>query len=137
MSDATTFRLEIITPERVLVSEDVDSVVAPGSQGEFQVLPGHTHFLTNLKIGSVVFDKRGKKNFLSISGGFCEVMPSRTVILARTAEVSDSIDKARAQAAKERATKRLASKKDAAIDEERAKIALFRALNRLNVADMK
>ncbi|MFA6471606.1 MAG: F0F1 ATP synthase subunit epsilon [Candidatus Latescibacterota bacterium] len=137
MSDSTTFRLEIITPERVLVSEDVDSVVAPGSQGEFQILPGHTHFLTSLKIGHVVFDKKGKKNFLSISGGFCEVMPSRTVILARTAETSDSIDKARALAAKERAAKRLASKKEITIDEERAKIALLRALNRLQIAEMK
>ena len=137
MSEASTFRLEIITPERVLVSEDVDSIVAPGVQGEFQILPGHTQFLTSLKVGPLVYDKSGKKYFLSVSGGFCEVMPTRTVILARTAEPADSIDKARAQAAKERATKRLAAKKEAPIDEERAKLALFRALNRLHVADLR
>ena len=137
MSEASTFRLDIITPERVLVSEDVDSVVAPGSLGEFQVLPGHTQFLTILKIGPLVYDKSGKKYYLSVSGGFCEVMPTRTVILARTAETADSVDKARAQAAKERASKRLASKKEIVIDEERAKLALFRALNRLHVADLK
>jgi F-type H+-transporting ATPase subunit epsilon len=137
MSESSTFRLEIITPERVLVSEDVDSLVAPGGEGEFQILPGHTQFLNILKIGPLVYDKSGKKYYMSVSGGFCEVTPTRTVILARTAEPADSIDKARAIAAKERATKRLAAKKEAPIDEERAKMALLRALNRLHVADLK
>jgi F-type H+-transporting ATPase subunit epsilon len=137
MSDATSFRLEVITPERVLISEDVDSVILPGSQGEFQILPGHTQFLTSLKIGIVEYDKGGKKHFLSISGGFCEVMPSRTVLLARTAELPNSIDKARAQASKNKAEKRLASKKEISINEERAILSLLRAINRLKVAEMK
>ena len=130
------FQLKIITPEKVLLEEDVESVEAPGVDGEFQVLAGHTPFLTGLNIGPLSFSKHGKKTVASISGGFCEVMPKETVILAPAAELSGGIDRKRAESAKGRAEKRIGSD-DSGIDTERARMALMRALNRLNVADMK
>ncbi len=82
-----TFHLDIITPEKTVVSEDVESVEAPGVDGEFQILVGHTPFLTGLTGGPVIFSKSGKKSSVSISGGFCEVMPNKTIILSQTAEL--------------------------------------------------
>ena len=132
-----TFHLEIITPEKVLLQEDVDSVEVPGAYGEFQILTGHTPFLTGLKIGPVTITKGMKKAFVSISGGYCEIIPDRTTILAHTAETVDKIDTARAEEAQKRAEKRLAdSGEDTSINELRAKNALLRSLNRLEVAKM-
>ena len=134
--DDNTFHFDIITPDTVLVSEDIDSFEAPGIDGEFQILVGHTPFLTALTIGPVIFSKKGQKTFVSISGGFCEIMPDKTVILAHTAELSHTIDKSRAESAKKRAQKRFESN-DNTVDMARARKSLLRALNRLNVADMK
>jgi F-type H+-transporting ATPase subunit epsilon len=131
------FLLEITTPERVVVSEEVEMVIIPGTQGEFQVYIGHTPFLTDLAVGLVSFDSGGKRSYICISGGFCEVTPTRTVIRARTAEPPGMIDKARAQAARDRAMQRLAAKDTVSIDEARARLALMRAINRISVADMK
>lgn len=132
-----TFHFEIITPEKVLISEEIDSLEAPGIDGEFQILADHTPFLTSLKTGQVTYTHSGKKKFISISGGFCEVMPDRSVILAPTAELSHEIDKKRAEAARDRADERLKAKDNTSIDSERARMALLRALNRLRVSDMK
>ena len=132
-----TFHFEIITPEKVLVSENIDSFEAPGNEGEFQILADHTPFLTGLKIGQVIFSISGKKEYVSISGGFCEIMPQKTVILAHTAELSREIDKSRAEEARNRAQKRLETPEDSSVDMDRARAALFRALNRLKVTDMK
>ncbi|MCE5251876.1 F0F1 ATP synthase subunit epsilon [bacterium] len=132
------FHLEIITPERVLVSDDIDSAELPGAEGEFQVLGGHTPFLTGLGIGPVVITKGVKKSFVSISGGYCEVLPFKTTILAQTAETADKIDRARAEAAKKRAEKRLEdAARDTSIDEDRARLALMRAINRLSITKIK
>ena len=134
----TTFHLEIITPEKILISDDVDSVEVPGAYGEFQILAGHTPFLTSLKIGSVILTKGIKKSHLSVSGGFCEVMPEKTTILAQTAESANEIDDARSEAAQKRARKRINdAQNDESIDVNRAKLALMRAINRINVAGMK
>ena len=132
-----TFHFEIITPEKVVLSEEIDSLEAPGVDGEFQILTDHTPFLTGLEAGQVTYTHSGQKKYISISGGFCEVMPDKSVILAPTAEFSHEIDKERAEAAQDRAKKRLEAKGDPSIDGERARMALFRALNRLSVADMK
>lgn len=130
-------RLDIITPDRTVVSEDVNWVLAPGETGEFQVYSGHTPFLTALKIGQVTYEKEGLRVYLGVSGGFCEVMPDHVLILARTAERSESIDRARAEAARSRAADRLAGKDSSHIDETRARQALLRALNRLQVSEMR
>ena len=124
---------EIITPEKILISEDVDTFEAPGVEGEFQIMEGHTPFLTGLNTGHIIFTKNGKKTYISISGGFCEVKKDKAVILANTAEKASEIDKARAEEAKQRAEARLKAKDDPSIDEERAKLALLRAINRLKI----
>ena len=128
--------LEIITPDRILVKDEVDSVAIPGSQGEFQVYAGHTPFLTDLAVGRVTFIKEGKRTTISISGGFCEVMPDTILILARTAETPDMIDKNRAESARDRAMGRISSKAETKIDEARARLALLRALNRLEISKL-
>jgi F-type H+-transporting ATPase subunit epsilon len=130
------FHLEIITPDSVLVSEEIDSLEVPGTHGEFQIMAEHTPFLTALSIGALSFTKSGTKTNLSISGGFCEVMPDKTIILAQAAEREDQIDKDRAMAAHKRAEERLQSRTPE-IDASRAEMSLKRAINRINVADMK
>lgn len=127
---------EIVAPEKILISEDVDTFEAPGVAGEFQILAGHTPFLTGLKIGHIIYTKNGKKECISISGGFCEVKQDKAVILAHTAEKASKIDKARVEEAKKRAEVRLETKDDPSIDEERARLALLRAINRLKLGKM-
>jgi len=129
------YHIEIITPESVVFSGDVDTVEIPGEAGEFQVLGDHTPFLTGVKSGPVYISIAGSKTIVSVSGGFCEVLSEKTVILAQAAELADDIDTERAGAARKRAEERLESNADD-IDTDRAKAALARAMNRLNVAEM-
>ncbi len=125
--------LEVVTPQKAIVSEEVEIVVAPGSEGEFGALKGHTTFLTSLKVGTLRYkDANGKERFLFINGGFAEVLPDKVTILAESAEYEQDIDVERAQKAKERAQKRLAAKA-ADIDLVRAKVALKRAVHRLSI----
>ncbi len=132
---AEMLKLEVVTPEKYVVSEDVEIVMAPGTLGEFGVLPGHTPFLTSLKIGRINYkDKSGKDHHLFVSGGFAEALPDRVTILAESAEKSIDIDLERAKAALDRAQKRLSEKEDT-INFERAKAALYRAIERLKVAE--
>ena len=128
--------LEVVTPQKSIVSEEAEIVVAPGSEGEFGVLKGHTTFLTSLKTGTLRYkDANGKERVVFISGGFAEVLPTKVTILAESAERRQSIDVARAQKAKERAEQRLAKKEG--IDVARAEAALRRAIHRLGIAGMK
>ena len=129
--------LEIVTPDKILLSEDVDSFEATGTDGEFQILAGHTPFLTGLRIGHVFYTVSHQKKYISISGGFCEVKENRAVIIAHTAENASEIDKTRAEEAKKRAETRLDGKDIQNIDQERAKLAMLRALNRLGVAELQ
>jgi len=125
--------LEVVTPQSAIVSEEVQIVVAPGSEGEFGALKGHTTFLTSLKIGTLRYkDANGKERFLFINGGFAEVLPDKVTILAESAERRQHIDVQRATDAKERAEKRIAAKA-ADTDLVRAEAALRRALHRLSL----
>ena len=133
----TVLRLDIITPEKLVVSEEVNWVLAPGESGEFQVLAEHTPYLTALQVGLVTYDQDGTQYYLSVSGGFCEVMPDRVLILAHTAERAEAIDLVRATAARDRAMNRLSGKGGIPIDEARARLSLQRALNRLNAREMQ
>jgi F-type H+-transporting ATPase subunit epsilon len=129
------FKLEIVTPKKIVFSGDVISFSAPGVVGGFQVLKSHAPLLSNIAIGEVkLVDGSGQESRYATSGGFVEVHENKVVMLAETAERSDEIDVARAEAARERARKRLAEKR-ADIDVDRARLALFRSLNRLKVAD--
>ena len=125
--------LEVVTPQSAIVSEEVQIVVAPGSEGEFGALKGHTTFLTSLKIGTLRYkDANGKERFLFINGGFAEVLPNKVTILAESAERRQNIDVERAKNAKSRAEKRL-SNKAADTDLARAEVALQRSVHRLSI----
>ncbi len=129
--------LEVVTPQKSVVSEEVEIVVAPGSEGEFGALKGHTTFLTSLKLGTLRYKGAdGKERYVFINGGFAEVLPNKVTILAESAERRKDIDVERAMKAKERAEKRLASKSPET-DLIRAEAALRRALHRLKIKDVK
>jgi F-type H+-transporting ATPase subunit epsilon len=133
---AENIKLEIVTPEKVVVQEDTQIVMAPGILGEFGVLSGHTPFLTTLKLGAVKYkDPKGEERRVFVSGGFAEALPDKVTILANSAERRRDIDLERAKTALERAKKRLASEAAEDIDFTRAKAALDRALHRLQLIE--
>lgn len=131
---ANLINLEIVTPDRNLLSEEVEYVGAPGVSGEFGVLYNHTPFLTALSIGSLFYKKDGRKYFIFVSGGFTEVSPSKMTVLAEVAEKAEEISVERARKAKERAEQRLQQEREK-IDYARAKAALARAMQRLKVKE--
>ena len=133
---AENIKLEVVTPERVVVSEESQIVAAPGSLGEFGVLSGHTPFLTSLKTGIIRYtDAKGGEELVFISGGFAEALPNKVTILAESAEKRSEIDLDRAKAAMERAQKRLETDRTQEdIDFIRARAALERALVRIKLA---
>ncbi len=127
--------LEIVAPSRQVVrSEHVDEVIAPGSEGEFGVLPGHTPFLTTLKVGMLSYREAATWHHLAVEWGYAEVGPDRVVILAEGADRASDIDISEARLAKERAEKALSEKLDQK-DYEKARIELLRALIRIQVAE--
>ncbi len=125
-------RLEIITAERLVYSDDVDVVVVPGIEGQLGILPHHAPLMTALQPGELMVRKNGEESYLAVSGGFMEVLGNRVTILADAAERSDEIDEQRAQQAVERARERL-EKREADIELEQALHSLRRAQVRLNV----
>ena len=129
----TRLQLEIVSADRSLVNETVDEVEIPGFDGYFGVLPGHTPLLAVLSVGELWYRQGQEKHYLSIAFGFAEVLPDRVTILAQIAEKADEIDLARAEAAKKRAEERIALQ-SVDMDAERARIALTKALIRLQVA---
>ncbi len=127
--------LEIVAPSRQVVrSEHVDEVIAPGSEGEFGVLPGHTPFLTTLKVGMLSYREAATWHHLAVDWGYAEVGPDRVVILAEGADRASDIDISEARIAKERAEKALSEKLDQK-DYEKARIELLRAMIRIQVAE--
>lgn len=131
---AENIKLEIVTPEKSVVNEEAQIVMAPGSLGEFGVLSGHTPFMTSLKAGAVRYvDKAGKERFVFVSGGFAEALPNKVTILADSAERRKDIDVERAKAALARAEERLAKEGD--VDFTRARAALARAILRIRLAE--
>lgn len=131
--------MEVVTPDRSVVSEEVQTVVAPGIYGLFGVLPGHTTFLSTLEMGMLRYvDKAGKERALFVNGGFAEVMQDTVTVLADSAERRKDIDAERAMAAEKRARERLAQvKTEVDIDVVRAEAALMRALTRLRVVETR
>jgi F-type H+-transporting ATPase subunit epsilon len=129
-------KLEIVTPERVVVSEDVDEVVLPGIEGEFGVLHGHIPFLTALKVGILSYKKGSVVENLAVSWGYVEVTGDNVKVLAETAEKATEIDLGRAQKAREAAEKILTAGKEDQEHEE-AKVRLEKAVIRMQVAGKK
>ncbi len=132
---ADTILLEIVTPDRLVLSEEVDEVTAPGTEGEFGVLPGHTPFLTTLKVGELTYRKGKEVHHMVVSWGYAEVTPKKVTILAEAAEIAAEIDIERAKAAMEKAEKELKklSKEDKDYLIEAAR--LEKSLIRLQVAE--
>jgi len=132
---AGNIRLEVVTPGKSVVSEEIQTVVAPGTLGEFGVLIGHTPFLTTLKTGILHYTAAdGKERFVFVSGGFTEALPDKVTVLAESAERRRDIDLQRAESAHERAQKRLAEdRSESDIDFVRAGAALERAVMRVKL----
>jgi F-type H+-transporting ATPase subunit epsilon len=126
-------QLLIVSADRSLVNETVDEVEIPGFDGYFGVLPGHTPLLAALQVGELWYRQGSEKHYLHIAFGFAEVQPDRVTILAQTAEAAQEIDVTRAEQAKRRAEERIA-RPTVDMDAERARIALMKALIRLQVA---
>ena len=131
-----TIKLDIVTAEQLVFSDDVDIVVAPGIDGELAVLPHHAPLMTMLQPGELRVRKGGEEIFMAITGGFLEVRPDRVTVLADAAERAEDIDAARAEEAKRRAEERL-SGKISETDTARAEAALRRSLLRLRVAEKR
>ena len=127
-----TMRLEIVTAEREVYSDDVEAVNAPGVEGDLGILPHHAPLMTGLQPGELMIRKDGRDEFLMVSGGFLEVMGNRVTILADACERSDEIDEQRAQEAMKRAQERVESR-SADLDLEQAAIAFRRAETRLKI----
>jgi len=109
MALPTKLTLEIVTPDRALVTEQVDEVELPGSEGYFGVLPGHTELLASLQVGELWYRIGQEKFYLAVAFGFVEVLPDHVTVLARIAEKSQDIDVGRAESAKKRAESRVAN----------------------------
>ena len=129
-----TLHLDVVTPEKTVVSDEVDIVMAPGYFGEFGALPNHIPFLAQLQPGEVKYRKGGQLESIAVSGGYAEVLPTKVTVLATTAERAQEIDVERARAAKERAEQRL-RERQAGVDFAKAEAALQRAIARIRAAE--
>jgi F-type H+-transporting ATPase subunit epsilon len=134
---AGNFKLEVVTPDKIVVDEEVQSVVAPGVLGEFGVLIGHTPFLSSLAVGTLHYKDAGdQERLVFINSGFAEVLPNKVTILAESAERRRDIDSERAKAALQRAQQRLAEQKTD-LDLPRAEAAIARAIQRLKIVETR
>jgi F-type H+-transporting ATPase subunit epsilon len=129
--------VEIVTPSRILVQAQADELNVPGELGYLGILPGHTALLTNLGQGELMYRRGEQRRYLTIFGGYMEVHNDHVTVLADIAEKAEEIDRSRAEAARDRAAQRLGDIHAHDIDFERARIALMRALIRLQVASRR
>jgi F-type H+-transporting ATPase subunit epsilon len=131
----SSLKVDIVTAERTVYSDEVEAIIAPGVEGQLGILPHHAPLMTILQAGELVVRKGGRDESLAISGGFLEVRPDRVIILADSAERAEEIDVARAEAARQRAEESLKERKGGGLEATQAEAALQRALTRINVAD--
>ena len=129
-------RLEIVTPERVVLTDDVDMVIAPASEGYVGILPHHAPLLTTLGPGELRVKKGGAETSLAVFGGFMDVRPDRVVVLTEAAEHAEEIDEARAEQARARAREVLQAG-PVGLEEARARASLERAMVRLRVSERR
>jgi len=135
MADA--IHLDILTPEKTVFSDSIETVTAPGSLGEFGVLPGHAALVTTLETGEVAIKKDNREYWLAISGGFAEVGNDKVIILAETAEPAQEIDTKRAEAAKIQAEEKLKSLSSDDSQFSEVVLALKKATNRIKISARK
>lgn len=129
---AETIQLEIVTPERLVVSAAAEEIQIPGKSGYLGILPGHAPLITELAMGEIGYRAEGQVRRLAVAWGFAEVLPEKVTILAETAEKAEEIDVSRAQAAKQKAEEQL--RKAGPDGDTDAQAALDRANTRLDVA---
>ena len=134
---ATNFLLEVVTPHRLVISQEVEEITVPGVEGEFGVLPGHTPFFTTLKVGEIMYRAGKEVRHMAVTWGFVEVLSDRVTIVAEAAELAQDIDVERARRAKERAEKMLKQLSPEDRDFYASVGALERAINRLTVASQR
>jgi F-type H+-transporting ATPase subunit epsilon len=133
---AEKLRLEVVSPEKQLLSIDVDEVVAPGVEGEFGVLPGHTAFLTALRLGELTYKVNGKEDYVAIEKGFFEVVNDKVTVLAEGAELGREIDLEEAIRRKLEAEKALEHlRHEDEIKFRKAEAQLRRELLRVSIAE--
>jgi F-type H+-transporting ATPase subunit epsilon len=126
--------LEIVTPERLVLSETVDSVILPGSEGSFGVLPSHAPFLTRLAPGQIEYGVAGQTRYLAVSGGFVEVLRDRVSVLAETCELAEEIDPGRAERSRKKAEEMLGAEGVSAAKFALAEARLKRAIARIQAS---
>ncbi|MCR4440680.1 MAG: F0F1 ATP synthase subunit epsilon [Peptococcaceae bacterium] len=131
---AKTLHLDVVTPDRTILSEEVESLIAPAVEGYMGVLPDHAPMIVGLVPGVFTYRRDNKPRHLAVGGGFMEIARNRVILLADSAERPEEIDRERAAAARERAEKRL-KERPPGLDVERAELALKRALARLRVSE--
>ncbi len=131
--ESNRIRLEVATPYRQVLDVEVDEVIAPGEEGQFGVLPGHTPFLTTITVGELIYRQGNQMKYLAVAHGYAEVEYHRVTVLLDAAELPEEIDVARAEAAMRRAEGRLAELSQEDHDFYDALAALDRAMNRLHV----
>jgi F-type H+-transporting ATPase subunit epsilon len=130
-------KLDIVTAEKAVFSEDVDEVIAPGVDGQLGILPHHAPLMTMLEPGELVVKKGSDEFYLAVSGGFMEVRPDRIIVLADAAERAEDIDAARAEEARKRAEKMLEERYAPGFDAAAAEAALRRSLIRLKLVERR
>lgn len=130
----TELQLVIVTPDRRVVHDSVSAVSIPGKNGYLGILPGHAPLLTELSVGELSYERGDRTQYLAVSWGFAEVLPNRVIVLAQTAERAEEIDVQRAEQARKRAEDHLKKINDPNIDLERARVALERAIARIQAA---
>ena len=133
----SSFKIDIVTAERIVYSAEADIVIAPGVEGQLGILPHHAPLMTMLEPGELIVKKGGDEFYLAVSGGFLEVRPDRVIVLADSAERAEEIDIARAEEARKRAEKRLEERYTPGVDAARAEAALRRSLIRLRIAERR
>ena len=131
-----TIKVNVVTPDGPVYDAEVEMVSTKAKSGELGILAGHIPLVAPLDIGAVRLKNGNETEYVAVSGGFLEVRPDVVTILAQSAEKADTIDLARAQAAKARAEQRLVERQES-IDAQRAELALKRAVNRIRVAETK
>ena len=131
---ADELKLEIVTPEQMTFRGVVDEVTIPGTEGQFGVLKGHAALLSSVDIGELSFTQDHKKTYYAVNTGYAEVAASKVTVLVETAERFDLIDRERAKRAREQAEEKLAKLSREDVEFVKARLALLRAITRLNVA---
>ena len=131
---ADQLQLEVVTPERRVLAEAVNSVTVPGRNGDMQILPGHAALISELQTGVLAYNQGGTAQQLHVSGGFIEVNNDKVSVLAEIAEHPEEIDAARARLAREHTEKQLSSWSGSEEDFEKARAKLERSMVRLQLA---